>query len=56
MLDAQVYKSVHRIVPQDSRNNSEKSMATAHTLEQESNPWEQQAARFNLAAEKAEAR
>jgi glutamate dehydrogenase (NAD(P)+) len=27
-------------------------MATAHTLEQESNPWEQQAARFNLAAEK----
>src|SRR5271154_2906134 len=28
------------------------SMATAHTLEQESNPWEQQAARFNLAAEK----
>jgi glutamate dehydrogenase (NAD(P)+) len=27
-------------------------MATAQTLEQESNPWEQQAARFNLAAEK----
>ncbi len=27
-------------------------MATAHTVEQESNPWEQQAARFNLAAEK----
>ena len=27
-------------------------MATAHALEQESNPWEQQAARFNLAAEK----
>ena len=27
-------------------------MATTHTLEQESNPWEQQAARFNLAAEK----
>ncbi len=27
-------------------------MATAHTLEQERNPWEQQAARFNLAAEK----
>jgi glutamate dehydrogenase (NAD(P)+) len=27
-------------------------MATAHSLEQESNPWEQQAARFNLAAEK----
>jgi glutamate dehydrogenase (NAD(P)+) len=27
-------------------------MAIAHTLEQESNPWEQQAARFNLAAEK----
>jgi glutamate dehydrogenase (NAD(P)+) len=25
---------------------------TTHTLEQESNPWEQQAARFNLAAEK----
>src|SRR3974377_1972405 len=25
---------------------------TSHTLEQESNPWEQQAARFNLAAEK----
>ena len=27
-------------------------MATAHTIEQERNPWEQQAARFNLAAEK----
>jgi glutamate dehydrogenase (NAD(P)+) len=27
-------------------------MATVHSLEQESNPWEQQAARFNLAAEK----
>ena len=27
-------------------------MATAQTLEQESNPWEQQATRFNLAAEK----
>jgi glutamate dehydrogenase (NAD(P)+) len=27
-------------------------MATAHTIEQEHNPWEQQAARFNLAAEK----
>jgi glutamate dehydrogenase (NAD(P)+) len=27
-------------------------MSTAHSLEQESNPWEQQAARFNLAAEK----
>src|ERR1035438_2991818 len=27
-------------------------MATPQTLEQESNPWEQQAARFNLAAEK----
>jgi glutamate dehydrogenase (NAD(P)+) len=27
-------------------------MATTHTLEQESNPWAQQAARFNLAAEK----
>jgi len=27
-------------------------MATAHTLEQESNPWEQQAARFKIAAEK----
>jgi len=27
-------------------------MATAHTVEQERNPWEQQAARFNLAAEK----
>ncbi len=27
-------------------------MATAHTLEQESNPWDQQTARFNLAAEK----
>ena len=27
-------------------------MATTHMLEQESNPWEQQAARFNLAAEK----
>ena len=27
-------------------------MATAHSLEQERNPWEQQAARFNLAAEK----
>jgi glutamate dehydrogenase (NAD(P)+) len=25
---------------------------TTHTIEQESNPWEQQAARFNLAAEK----
>jgi glutamate dehydrogenase (NAD(P)+) len=25
---------------------------TSHTIEQESNPWEQQAARFNLAAEK----
>ncbi len=52
MLDASVCKSVHLIVPQDARDNSEKSMATAHTLEQESNPWEQQAARFNLAAEK----
>ncbi len=27
-------------------------MATAHSLDTESNPWEQQAARFNLAAEK----
>ncbi len=27
-------------------------MATTHALEKESNPWEQQAARFNLAAEK----
>ncbi len=36
----------------NARNNSENLMATAHTLEQESNPWEQQAARFNLAAEK----
>jgi glutamate dehydrogenase (NAD(P)+) len=27
-------------------------MATAHMLEQESNPWEQQAARFKIAAEK----
>jgi glutamate dehydrogenase (NAD(P)+) len=27
-------------------------MATTHMLEQEHNPWEQQAARFNLAAEK----
>ncbi len=27
-------------------------MATTHTIEQENNPWEQQAARFNLAAEK----
>ncbi len=27
-------------------------MAIAHTIEQEHNPWEQQAARFNLAAEK----
>ena len=27
-------------------------MATAHTLEQERNPWEQQAARFKIAAEK----
>jgi glutamate dehydrogenase (NAD(P)+) len=27
-------------------------MATTHTLEQESNPWEQQAARFKVAAEK----
>jgi glutamate dehydrogenase (NAD(P)+) len=27
-------------------------MATTHILEQERNPWEQQAARFNLAAEK----
>jgi glutamate dehydrogenase (NAD(P)+) len=27
-------------------------MATAHTIEQESNPWEQQAARFKIAAEK----
>jgi glutamate dehydrogenase (NAD(P)+) len=27
-------------------------MATAHSIEQERNPWEQQAARFNLAAEK----
>jgi glutamate dehydrogenase (NAD(P)+) len=47
-----VDERVHRIEPQDARNNSEKSMATAQTLEQESNPWEQQAARFNLAAEK----
>jgi glutamate dehydrogenase (NAD(P)+) len=35
------------------QDHSEKSMATTtHSLEQESNPWEQQAARFNLAAEK----
>ncbi|HUI83891.1 MAG TPA: Glu/Leu/Phe/Val dehydrogenase [Candidatus Binatia bacterium] len=27
-------------------------MATAHTIEQEQNPWEQQAARFRIAAEK----
>ena len=27
-------------------------MATTHTLDQESNPWEQQAARFRVAAEK----
>ena len=27
-------------------------MATTHILEQESNPWEQQAARFKIAAEK----
>jgi len=27
------------------------SMATTQMLEKESNPWEQQAARFNLAAE-----
>jgi glutamate dehydrogenase (NAD(P)+) len=35
------------------RDYSEKFMATTtHSIEQESNPWEQQAARFNLAAEK----
>src|ERR1017187_1301660 len=47
-----VEEPAERIEPQHARNNSEKSMATAQTLEQESNPWEQQAARFNLAAEK----
>jgi glutamate dehydrogenase (NAD(P)+) len=45
-------ESVHLVEPQESRDHSEKSMATSHTLEQESNPWEQQAARFNLAASK----